>query len=224
MTKPPTTISTPIQFPVEAGNVSGTLRRALQRIPTRARFAACFGSFALIVLAIYAYMSSGASVLNLICRHNLESADLSVFVDGNLEFTEHLSGTGKRRFGFLDKKVEGTLSKALTFRPGEHVVKVAIKSPSERFDQSKQIAVNMVSGKEATVVITAQRGEMTLAYQGTPVASDKDSGPTYFGSVQSILVTFLGSVASAAIAFMVQEFLRSRKTAFAQNRSSKLPQ
>jgi hypothetical protein len=37
-------------------------------------------------------------------------------------------------------------------------------------------------------------------------------------------MTVMGAVASAAIGFMVQEFLRSRKAAFLQKKSSRLAQ
>jgi hypothetical protein len=194
-----------------------TLRRALQWIPSKARLATCVGLAVLITLAIYSYATSGSSALNLVCRHNLQSADLSVYVDGKPVFADRVSGAVKRRFGFLDKKVEGTLSKVLSVPPGRHDVKVELKSSPERFDQTRQIAVNLVSGREATIVITAQRGELALAYQGSPADSDKDSEPSYSGSIRSILFTVLGSVASAAVGFIVQEFLRTRREAFTQN-------
>jgi hypothetical protein len=209
-------------FPGVAGRVIETLQRALQWIPSKARFATCLGLLVLIALGIYSYVSRGSSALNLVFRHNLQSADLSVFIDGEQVFADRVSGSVKRRFGFLDKKVEGTLSKVLAVQPGRHNVKVELKSSPERFDQSRQIAVNIASGREATVVVTAQRGELALAYQGSPEVSGKDIDPSYSGSVRSILFTVLGSVASAAIGFIVQEFLRTRKEAFTQNQNSKL--
>jgi hypothetical protein len=215
-------ISEPSAFSGAARRAIETLRRALQWIPSKARFATCLGLFVLITLAIYSYATSGSSTLNLVCRHNLQSADLSVFVDGKPVFADRVSGSVKRRFGFLDKKVEGTLSKVLAIQPGRHDVKVELKSSPERFDQARQIAVNLVSGREATVVITAQRGELTLAFQGVPADSDQVGQPAYSGSIRSILFTVLGSVASAAIGFIVQEFLRTRKEAFTQNQNSKL--
>jgi hypothetical protein len=94
----------------------------------------------------------------------------------------------------------------------------------DRFDQTRQVAVNLVSGKESTVTITSQRGDLSLAYQGAPVDQEMAGVGASSGSVWSILVTLIGSVGSAAIGFMVQEFLRARKAAFLQNQSSKLVQ
>jgi hypothetical protein len=206
------------------GRVAGALRRMSQWIPRKARLAVCFGLLVLIPLAIYSYLSTGQGDLNLICRHNLQSADLAVTVDGELAFSDQVSGTVKRRFGFLDKKVEGTLSKSLSIPLGRHTVRVSLKSSPERFDQTKQIVVNLVSGREATIMISAQRGDLSLAYEGAPVASDKDGSAASSSAIWSILMTAMGAVASAAIGFIVQEFLRSRKAAFLQRQSSKVVQ
>jgi hypothetical protein len=103
-------------------------------------------------------------------------------------------------------------------------VRVSLKSPSDQFDQTRQIAVNLVSGKESTVTITAQRGDLALAYEGAPVLSGTVSTPADTTAVWAILMTVMGAIASAAIGFMVQEFLRSRKAAFLQKKSSRLAQ
>jgi hypothetical protein len=145
-------------------------------------------------------------------------------VDGKLAFADQSSGTVKKRFGFLDKKVEGTLSKALSLPLGKHTVRVSLKSPSEQFEQTRQIAVNLVSGNESTVTITAQRGDLSLAYDGPPVVFNAASTSEGSSAIWSILMTVMGAVGSAAIGFMVQEFLRSRKASFLQKKSSRLVQ
>ena len=204
------------------GRVADALRRALTWIPPKARLALFFGLLVPVPLAVYSYLSNGPGDLNLICRHNFQSAELRVSVDGKLVFSDQSSGTVKKRFGFLDKKMEGTLSKALAIPLGKHTVRVSLKSPSEQFDQTRQIAVNLVSGKESTVTITAQRGDLSLAYDGPPVLSNTVSTPEGSSAFWSILMTAMGAVGSAAIGFMVQEFLRSRKAAFLQNKNSRM--
>ena len=191
-------------------------------IPRKARLAVCFGLIVLIPLGVYSYLSSGYGDLNLICRHNLQSVELTVSVDGEEVYSDQSSGTVKKRFGFLDKKVEGTLSKTLSLPLGKHMVRVNLKSPTERVDQTRQIAVNLVSGRESTILITTQRNDLVLTYQGAPLQPDSKVGsPASSNAIWSILMTIAGSVASAAIGFMVQEFLRSRKAAFLQSQSSK---
>jgi len=204
------------------GRVIEAFRRAFQWLPPKVRLGVFFGLLVLVPFAIYSYYSNGRGDLNLICRHNLQSAELTVRVDGKLVFADQSSGTVKKRFGFLAKKVEGTLSKALSIPLGKHTVRVSLKSSSEQFDQTRQIAVNLVSGKESTVTITAQRGDLSLAYDGPPASSNMASTSEGPSAIWSILMTVMGAVGSAAIGFMVQEFLRSRKAAFLQNKSSRL--
>jgi hypothetical protein len=52
---------------------------------------------------------------------------------------------------------------------------------------------------------------MSLVYQGSATAPRKNLGSAYSDTLRSILVTLLGSAASAVIGFAVQEFLRSKK-------------
>jgi hypothetical protein len=184
------------------------------------RVAICVGSL-VIGLGIYMYLSNESGSLNLVCRHNLQTADLSVSVDGRVVFADQIAGTVKKRFGIFDKKVEGTFSRTLTVSEGEHVVSVHLRSEPERFDQTRQISINAVSGKEATVIITAQKGDLSLAYRGIPVSAVKDTSPGYLGSLRSVLFTVMGSVVSAAIGFAVQEFLNGRKAALIEARNSK---
>jgi hypothetical protein len=204
------------------GRVAESFRRVTQWIPLKARMAVFFGLLVLVPLAVYSYLSNGRGDLNLVCRHNFQSAELRVSVDGKLIFSDQSSGSVKKRFGFLDKKVEGTLSKAVSIPLGKHAVRVSLKAPSDQFDQTRQIAVNLVSGRESTVTITAQRGDLSLAYDGPTVFSNTASTPEGSSAIWSILMTVMGAVGSAAIGFMVQEFLRSRKAAFLQNKGSRM--
>jgi hypothetical protein len=204
-----------------AGRLADIFRRVLEWLPPKARLAVFFGLLVMVPLAVYSYLSNGHGDLNLICRHTFQAAELTVSVDGKLAFADQSSGTVKKRFGFLDKKVEGTLSKALSLPLGRHTVRVSLKSPSEQFEQTRQIVVNLVSGKESTVTITAQRGDLSLAYEGPPALSNTVSTPEGSSAFWSILMTVMGAVGSAAIGFMVQEFLRSRKASFLQKKSSR---
>jgi len=195
----------------------GTWQRFFQWIPPKARAAAAVGVVVFIVAGLYGILSSGSSVLNLVCQHNLKSADLSFSVDGKSIYSDHISATVKRRFGFLDKKVEGTFSRSFTISSGKHDLKIRVASAPDRFDQTKLIAVSLVSGKEATVIVNAQRGSLVVSYDGPPVLENKDGNPSYAAGFHSVLMTVVGSAASAVIGFMVQEFLRKRKIGLPQD-------
>jgi hypothetical protein len=191
-----------------------------QWTPARTRLAVWVTSV-LVGIGIYVHLSKDGVDLNLICRHNFESAELSVFVDGRLAYSDQISGTVKKRFGFLDKKIEGTFSKTLNISQGEHVIGVRLQSRAEGFDQTKQIEVNLIRGKESSILVSAQKGDLALSYKGAPASSTIDAAPGYFSTLRSLLFTVIGSVVSAAIAFGVQEFLKSRKAALMVERTSK---
>jgi hypothetical protein len=93
------------------------------------------------------------------------------------------------------------------------VVQVHLSSATDGFDQTKQRELNLLPGNETTLRIDAQRNGMFLVYPGPVTAPTKSLGSAFPNSLRSILVTLLGSAVSAAIGFVVQEFLRSRKAA-----------
>ncbi len=170
------------------------------------------GSVVLVGLALFTFLLRSSATLNLICRHNLRSAELSVFVDGKLVHVEQVSGTAKKRLGLFDTRIEGSFSKALAIAAGHHVIQVRLRSAVDGFDQSKSCGVYLVPGKNATVVVNTSRGGMWLAYQGPPVETANETVSGYSNSLRTVLVTVLGSAVSAAIGFFVQEALRSKKS------------
>jgi hypothetical protein len=211
MPQMPPQISEPGRPPAVAGRVATIYKQAVRAIPPKARLAVLAGSLVLIGLAIYTSLSSQPATLNLLCRHNLPTAELSVFIDGKLSFTDHLSGTASKRFGLFGKQVSGTFSKSLSVPSGEHIAQVQLKSPETGFDQTKQCEFNLLPGKEATLLIATQRNELSVAYEG-PAVDPVKAGADYSESLRAILLTVMGSAVSAAIGFFVQEFLRSKKT------------
>jgi hypothetical protein len=164
----------------------------------------------LIGLVVYTSLPTGSATLNLICRHNLRNADLSVSIDGKLVLANEISGSSLKRFGVFGKRLEGTFSKSLSVPPGVHVIDVHLTSSADGFDQTRRCGLTLPPGQDATLVISTQRGGLSLLPAITPA---KVGGFKYSDSLGSILITAIGSVVSASIGFMVQEFLRSRKTA-----------
>jgi hypothetical protein len=195
-----------------AGRTTATCNRVVKLIPPKARLAVLTGSLVLVGLAVYTSLSGGSATLNLICRHDLRSADISVSIDSKPTYTDHISTSPRKLFGIFGKRGV-TFSKSLAVPSGEHVVQVHLSSATDGFDQTKQRELNLLSGNEATLLIAAQRGGMSLVYQGPVIAPTKNLGSVYSDSLRSILVTLLGSAVSAAIGFGVQEFLRSKKAA-----------
>jgi hypothetical protein len=196
-----------------AASIVTACNRVVRLIPPKARLALLTGSVVLVALALYTSLS-GSATLNLICRHDLRSADISVSIDGKTIYTDHFSASPKKFYEVL--KRSETFSKSLTVPSGAHVVQVHLSSATDGFDQTKQCELNLPSGDEATLVIGAQQSGMSLTYRGPVATATRNLGSAYSDSLRSILVTLLGSGVSAVIGFFVQEFLRSKKTASQQ--------
>lgn len=193
-----------------AGRPAATIwQRAVQWIPPKARLAVLTGSLVLVGFFIHSAWSSGVSTLQVVCRHNFRAADVSVRVDGDLAFSEQISGAAKKRLGLFEQ-VEGNFSKSVSLPSGEHIVEVRLKSADDGFDQTKSSRVNLSRGEVATLQVSTSRSSMSLAYQGPEVSS---AGWSHISSsALSLLVTLMGSIASAGVGFFVQEFLKSRKS------------
>ena len=212
MNETPTPKPKPPHASATAGPIIATFNRVVQLIPPKARLAVLTGLLVLVGLAIYTSLLAGSATLNLICRHDLRSADISVSIDGRTTYTDHISASPKKLFAILGKRGE-TFSKSLTVPSGEHVVQVHLSSATDGFDQTKQRELNLLPGNETTLRIDAHRKGMSLVYPGPATSPTNNLGSAFPDSLRSILVTLLGSAVSAAIGFVVQDFLRSRKAA-----------
>ncbi|HEX9121322.1 MAG TPA: hypothetical protein VF840_12360, partial [Terriglobales bacterium] len=67
-------------------------------------------SIVLVGIFFYTVLFRPSATLNVVCRHNLRNAELSVLIDGKLAHTEQISGTARKRFGLFDTRIEGAFS------------------------------------------------------------------------------------------------------------------
>ena len=141
MNEAPTQKPKPPRASAIAGLIIATFNRVVQLIPPKARLAVLTGLLVLVGLAVYTSLLGGSATLNLICRHDLRSADISVSIDGRTTYTDHISASPKKLFTILAKRGE-TFSKSLTVPSGEHVVQVHLSSATDGFDQTKQRELN----------------------------------------------------------------------------------
>lgn len=185
-------------------------RRWMERIPPKARIPFLLGSLALVCLVLYGVWSSGNATLQIVCRHNFRSADLAVRVDGNLAFSEHLSGGSRKRFGLFEQ-VEGNFSRSLALSSGGHLVEVQLKSAEDGFNQTRSSRVQLPRGEVTALQVSTSRNSLSLSYQGPDVSSAGWSRLS--DGLKSIATSLIGAAASACIGFFVQNYLRSRKTA-----------
>jgi hypothetical protein len=96
--------------------------------------------------------------------------------------------------------------------PGSHTFEVHIRSEAYAYDQSVRRTIDAAAGRGGTLVVTALNGtDMTMNWLPVPAAGEGGQMPALLTRLNSILLTALGTVMSAAVGFFVQEFLKSKR-------------
>ena len=206
---------TPIQKPkpshasILLDSAKASFNRVVRLIPPKGRAALLTGLIVLIGLAVYTSLT-GSATLNLICRHALRSADISVSIDGKMIYADHISASPKKFYEILGKRSE-TFSKSLTVPSGNRVVEVHLSSATDGFDQTRQCELSVPPGKEATLLIEAQQSGMSLVNKGSATAPARNLESPYSDSLRSVLITLLGSGVSRPLVFSCRNFCGLRK-------------
>ena len=187
------------------------LSNAVWRVSPRARLALSLACLAAVMLGISAFMLLPSATLQLVCRHEFRSADITVSIDGEVVHTDTLTGTVRKWLGVLEK-TEGTYARTLPVSAGRHVVAVNLRAPG--YDRTRSIQGDFRRGRESTLSVDAGRG-LSLAWRGTGAGANPpelaNPSSSWFRYAGSIMMTILGSIVSASIGVLVQDFLRSRK-------------
>ncbi len=183
-------------------------RLSISLVPARLRWAIL--TLAALAIAVFFYSSSHSANLRVTGHHAFRKVVVSVSVDGKPAFADQVAGNAKKRLGVLSR-VEGSFARTLDLEPGEHTVTVRMISATDHFDQTRQCGVKVVREQESTLLVSAGRSGMSLQFQGGgPSLSPPSPAADYLDYVRSVLLTIGGSALSAAIAFLVQDFLKSR--------------
>jgi hypothetical protein len=180
------------------------------RLSPRAALALAFGFLAAVLLGISGFVFLPSATLQLVCRHDFRSADITVSIDGEVVHTDTLTGAVRKWFGVL-KKTEGTYARTLPVSAGRHVVTVHLRAPG--YDRTRSIEGQFSRGKESSLSVDSGRG-LSLAWRGREGASAAEPASpssSWFRYAGSIMMTIFGSIVSASIGVLVQDFLRSRK-------------
>lgn len=170
------------------------------------------GLFAVALAATWYWFAAGSATLTVAGHHGFRRAEVSISIDGDLKSTYEVSGSQKKRFGFLPK-VDGNFSHSLRVSPGEHTVKVRFHSLTDSTDITRQCRVTVEPRTESTVFVNADRGLLSLAFAGPAPRTKADPAPSsgYATMLQSVFMAIAGSALSATVGFVVQDFLKSRK-------------
>ena len=210
-------VSADLPSPAVAGKPWDAAWTRLKRLPRWFYLSAA--SVALIATIIYVCFSFAGdpAKLRIVCQHNFRSAELSVIVDSRLVYSGTLSGNSKKRFGLFDKNAGANFSKVVGIGAGSHAVQVHLSAPAEGFDQAKVGYADFSGDRENVLVITsARRTGLNMAFSGGALAKApvmEGEPKSYSKSAFSILLSVLGTMLSASISFLVQEFWRRHRAA-----------
>jgi hypothetical protein len=190
------------------------LSDAVGRLSPKARFALSLGFVALVLLGISALLSLPSATLRLVCRHDFRSADITVSIDGNVLHTGTVTGAARKWFGVFEK-TEGSYSTTVPVSSGRHLVVVRLRAPG--YDRTRSIQGDFSRGKESTLSVDAGR-DLSLAWRdtgGASAAEPASPSSSWLKYAGSIILTIFGSIVSASIGVVVQDFLRARKARLA---------
>jgi hypothetical protein len=214
-----------IQTSVPAGGAVApsrwsALRTRFRKMPVWTRYGAITVLLIAAIFAVYAAMPAEQAHLQIICQHSFRSAQLSVLVDGSIVYSNNVNVASKKRLGILPKGQSGPeiFSKLIDVPTGKHVVQVRISAPAEGFDQARSAAADFTSDHESILQVNAtRRNALAVNFDGattSAAATNASSAPESHPLPKSgitIVFSILGTMLSASISFLVQEFWRSHK-------------
>ena len=202
------------------------LKRYFGRMPRWSRMGGITLLLGFAVTALYLSSLDGPAKLQVTCQYNFRSAQLAVLVDGEQVYSGDLvpvQAAIKKHGSILTKAASGaeSFSKIIEVPAGRHMVQVRVSAPAEGFDQARSVSAYIIPEQENILAINAlRRNALTVSFAGPSAAQASvvnDSHPASKGGF-TILFIILGTMLSASISFLVQEFWRSHKSRIAASR------
>jgi hypothetical protein len=199
---------------------AGGLKQRFARMPSWTRYGVVTLLLIAAIFTVYALVPADTARLQIICQYSLRSAQLSVMVDGSVVYSSNLNTASKKRLGILPKNQSGPdiFSKLIDVPTGKHVVQVHITAPGDGFDQARSAAADFASDHESILQINATRRnalavnfDAASSVAATATASPAPESHPLPKSGITIVFSILGTMLSASISFLVQEFWRSHK-------------
>jgi hypothetical protein len=192
------------------------VRARSARIPLRARVVLGLFLVAASLLGLHTALAPAKdSALHLKVQHSFRSAQISVWVDGELAYSGKLAGYMRKKFGLLPDSVQGSLSQTVPVPSGNHLVRVQVYTDDGSV-QEETITGEFAAHSERNLSVSARRGDVALAWQGgnSVPAEASVSGGWIARYATTLFLTIAGSIISALTGFAVREvpgYLRSRQ-------------
>ncbi len=108
-----------------------------------------------------ATQASAGSKLQVIIEHQFDEAQVSVWIDDRLAYSDSLRGGKKRRL-LLFPKVDGRQSRVVQLSPGEHRLRVRIQSAADGYDLEDSILGTFANDATRTLQVACDKSNKKL--------------------------------------------------------------
>jgi hypothetical protein len=201
--------SDPLPQPVAGISQKASAQAAWQRATTLIRkHPLCFVGItvaAVFLIAFLPHLALRNTNLKVQMQHSFRSAQVSVWVDGNLACAEHVTGSPRRRFGLLPAGIGGNFSRLLQVSSGRHTVRVRVTS-DEGYDNTGSITGDFPADSEISLQVRPRSsGDLDMNWQGMSTMPADSGTAWYVKYAGSLLMTAVGSLVSALMAYVVRE-------------------
>jgi hypothetical protein len=199
--------------------LSGHARTQLARVPASVLCVMSFFLVAALLMAIHTALSPKNAGLRLKVQHSFRSAELSVWVDGDLAYSGTLHGSVHKKFGLIPESVQGSLSELVPVTSGQHTVRVRVVSDEGK--QEDQASAEFAPNIERELAVSARHSGLNLAWPSTASASSPATGGGWFARYAGTLfLTIAGSIISAITGFALRAmpaYIRTRQSTKAES-------
>ena len=170
--------------------------------------------FAALLMALHTALSPKDANLRINVQHGFRSADISVWVDGDLAYSGKLTGSAKKKFGLIAGSMQGSLSEIVPVSSGNHQIRVQVQ-PDSGAAQQDSLTAEFPANTERRLSISSRPGNLSLAWQGSSTTSPASGSNNWFMHYAGALaLTVGGSIVSALTGFALRELpghIRSRQ-------------
>lgn len=194
------------QLRAKAASLWQQARKVTAHLPMKARIVTGLFLAAAVLMAVYTAVTAKDSSLHLKLQHAFHSAQVSVWVDDDLAYSGTVTGSTKKRFGFLPSdSVQGSLSQIIPLRSGKHTIRVRI-APDDASAQDDTIIGDFARNGSRDLSVSGRHSGLSLAWQGTSGAEAETSSTFAWISryAGSLLLTVAGSIISALTGFVIK--------------------
>jgi hypothetical protein len=177
------------------------------RVPVKARVVLGLFLVAAVLMAVHTALTAKDASLHLKVQHGFHGAQVSVWVDGELAFSNKITGAAKKKFGLIPTDVvQGSLSQIIPVRSGQHKVRVRVE-PDDATPQEDSISGDFAANTEHSLSVSARHSSLSLAWQGSGSAPvETASSFAWFSRYAgSLFLTIAGSIMSAVAGYVLRE-------------------